>query len=156
MLPKEAFATVVRTLRQESRLSQDELTAIDQSHLSRVERGKVNVSLQMVLKIASMLKIEPAVLVLLTSSLQAGESAESAMGRAVHELNELKKAGVTDSLADNSSIRSPGRPSHPDKRHRKQLALQMQREGKSLADIARQLGVSKTTIHRYLSNKHQS
>ncbi|EKT4485453.1 transcriptional regulator [Pseudomonas putida] len=156
MLPKEAFATVVRTLRQESRLSQDELTAIDQSHLSRVERGKVNVSLQMFLKIASMLKIEPAVLMLLTASLQAGESAESAMVRVALELKELKRAGVTDSLSDDSSIRSPGRPSHPDTLHRKELALQMQRDGKSLAEIARQLQVSKTTIHRYLSGKLQS
>lgn len=150
MLPKEAFATVVRTLRQESRLSQDELTAIDQSHLSRVERGKVNVSLQMVLKIASMLKIEPAVLVLLTSSLQAGESAESAMGRAVHELKELKKAGAFGLLSVDLASRSPGRPSHPDTQQRIERAKELRGQGMTLNEIARDLNVSKATVHRYL------
>lgn len=156
MLPMEAFATVVRTLRQESNRSQDELAAIDLSHLSRIERGKVNISLQMIFKIADMLAIDPTVLMLLTASLQAGESSETALVRAVQELKELKKAGVIDLLATAPSLHPPGRPSHPDTLMRKELALQWRREGKSLAEIARHLQVSKTTVHRYLSDKSQS
>lgn len=151
MLPREAFATVVRTLRQESNRSQDELAAIDLSHLSRTERGKVNISLQMIFKIAAMLEIEPAVLVLLTSSLQGGESVEAALERAEEELKELRKTGVIDLLSHSTASRPPGRPGHPDTRARTELALQLKNLGMSLADIAKELKVSKTTVHRYLS-----
>lgn len=150
MLPKEAFAIVVRTLRTESNLSQDELTAIDQSHLSRVERAKVNVSLQMIFKIAGMLGIEPAVLMLLTTSLQAGEPAEAAMARAVQELKELKKSGAFGLLSVDLVSRSPGRPSHPDTQQRIERAKELRGQGLTLNEIARDLNVSKATVHRYL------
>ncbi|MBA1215840.1 helix-turn-helix domain-containing protein [Pseudomonas fulva] len=151
MLPREAFANVVRALRQGSKRSQDELAAIDQSHLSRIERGKVEVSLQMIFKIASMLEIEPTVLVLLTSSLKDGESVEAALTRAGEKLKELRKTGVIDLLSDSTASRPPGRPVHPDTRARTELALQLKHQGMSLADIAKELKVSKTTVHRYLS-----
>ena len=150
MLPKEAFAIVVRTLRTESNLSQDELTAIDQSHLSRVERAKVNVSLQMIFKIAGMLGIEPAVLMLLTTSLQAGEPAEAAMARAVQELKELKKSGAFGLLSVDLVSRSPGRPSHPDTQQRIERAKELRGQGLTLNEIAGDLNVSKATVHRYL------
>ena len=49
----EAFAAVVRALRQKSGMSQDDLPLIDRSYLSRVERGKGNVSIEMLLKISN-------------------------------------------------------------------------------------------------------
>ena len=52
----EAFAAVVRALRQKSGMSQDDLPLIDRSYLSRVERGKGNVSSEMLLKISKMLE----------------------------------------------------------------------------------------------------
>ncbi|WBM44749.1 helix-turn-helix domain-containing protein [Pseudomonas putida] len=151
MLLKEAFATVVRTLRSKSELSQDELTAIDQSHLSRVERAKVNVSLQMIFKIASMLEIQPAVLMLLTASLQSGEPAEAAMARAAQELKELKKAGVFELVSNDPKTRSPGRPSHPDTLQRIERAKALREQGMTFSEIAQILNVSRATVHRYLN-----
>ncbi|MGT3070685.1 helix-turn-helix domain-containing protein [Pseudomonas putida] len=153
MLPREAFANVVRALRHESKRSQDELAAIDQSHLSRVERGKVNVSLQMIFKIANMLEIEPAVLVLLTACLQGGESVETALKRAEDKVKELRNIGVIDLLSTSTASRPPGRPGHPDTRARTELALRLKSQGMSLAEMAKELKVSKTTVHRYLSGK---
>ncbi|HDS1819295.1 TPA: transcriptional regulator [Pseudomonas putida] len=155
MLPKEALATVVRALRNESKRSQDELAAIDQSHLSRVERGKVDVSLQMFFRIASMLEIEPAVLMLLTDSLKTEESVETVLERTHAKLAALKKRGVIDRLPSSSLLRTPGRPPQPEMLARSERALQLKREGMSLAQIAKELKVSKTTVHRYLSGQAQ-
>ena len=60
---REVFATNLRRLRQEKKLSQDDLAyeaEISRSYLSQLEKGAFYASLKIIGKIAEVLRIEPA------------------------------------------------------------------------------------------------
>jgi transcriptional regulator with XRE-family HTH domain len=60
---REVFASNLRRLRHERRLSQDELAYeadVSRSYLSRVENGAFYVSLKIISRLAAALKVEPA------------------------------------------------------------------------------------------------
>lgn len=57
------FGTHVKELRQHSRISQEQLallSGLDRTYISGIERGKRNVSLLNILKLAASLKVPPA------------------------------------------------------------------------------------------------
>ena len=147
----EAFATVVRALRQTSGMSQDDLPLIDRSYLSRVERGKGNVSIEMLLKISKMLDAEPTVLMLLTTSLLSEESTDVALERISGKLEALKETGVIELISSGGRPRQHGRPSNLAASERLKLAPQLKQKGLSNSEIARELDVSKSTVQRFLA-----
>ena len=147
----EAFAAVVRALRQKSGMSQDDLPLIDRSYLSRVERGKGNVSIEMLLKISKMLDAEPTVLMLLTTSLLSEEATDVALERLSRKLEMLKETGVIELISSGGRPRQHGRPSNLAASERLKLAPQLKQKGLSNSEIARELDVSKSTVQRYLA-----
>lgn len=147
----EAFATVVRALRQTSGMSQDDLPLIDRSYLSRVERGKGNVSIEMLLKISKMLDAEATVLMLLTTSLLSEEAADAVLERISRKLETLKETGVIELISSGGMPRQHGRPSNLAAGERLKLAPQLKQKGLSNSEIARELDVSKSTVQRYLA-----
>jgi len=147
----EAFAVVIRALRQKSGMSQDDLSLLDRSYLSRVERGKGNVSIEMLLKISKMLDAEPTVLMLLTTSLLSEEATDVALGRISGKLETLKETGVIELISSGGRPRQHGRPSNLAARERLKLAPQLKQKGLSNSEIARELDVSKSTVQRYLA-----
>ena len=147
----EAFAAVVRALRQKSGMSQDDLSLLDRSYLSRVERGKGNVSIEMLFKISKMLDAEPTVLMLLTTSLLSEESTDVALERISGKLETMKETGVIELIFSGGRPRRHGRPSNLDASERLKLAPQLKQKGLSHSEIARELDVSKSTVQRYLA-----
>ena len=147
----QAFAAVVRALRQNSGMSQDDLPLIDRSYLSRVERGKGNVSIEMLIKISKMLDTEPSVLMLLTTSLLSEESIDTALERISGKLEALKETGVIELIYSGGTPRQHGRPSSLAASERLKLAPQLKQKGLSNSEIARELDVSKSTVQRYLA-----
>ncbi|NWA45781.1 transcriptional regulator [Pseudomonas reactans] len=147
----EAFAAVVRALRQKSGMSQDDLPLIDRSYLSRVERGKGNVSIEMLMKISKMLDTEPSVLMLLTTSLLSEESTDIALERISGKLEALKVTGVIELIYSSGTPRQHGRPYSLAASERLKLAPQLKQKGLSNSEIARELEVSKSTVQRYLA-----
>ena len=147
----EAFAAVVRALRQKSGMSQDDLPLIDRSYLSRVERGKGNVSIEMLLKISKMLDAEATVLMLLTTSLLSEEATDVALERISRKLKTLKETGVIELISSDGMPRRHGRPSSLAASERLKLAPQLKQKGLSNSEIARELDVSKSTVQRYLA-----
>lgn len=147
----EAFAVVIRALRQKSGMSQDDLSLLDRSYLSRVERGKGNVSIEMLLKISKMLDAEPAVLMLLTTSLLSEEATDVALARISRKLETLKETGVIELISSGGRPRQHGRPSNLAASERLKLAPQLKQKGLSNSEIARELDVSKSTVQRYLA-----
>jgi transcriptional regulator with XRE-family HTH domain len=147
----EAFAVVIRALRQKSGMSQDDLSLLDRSYLSRVERGKGNVSIEMLLKISKMLDAEPTVLMLLTTSLLSEEATDVALERISGKLETLKETGVIELISSGGRPRQIGRPSNLAASERLKLAPQMKQKGLSNSEIARELDVSKSTVQRYLA-----
>ena len=148
----EAFAVVIRALRQKSGMSQDDLSLLDRSYLSRVERGKGNVSIEMLLKISKMLDAEPTVLMLLTTSLLSEEAADVALERVSRKLETLKETGVIELISSGGRPRQHGRPSNLAASERLKLAPHLKQKGLSNSEIARELDVSKSTVQRYLAN----
>lgn len=66
MTPEQAFGQVLRELRRERRLSQEQLadrSRISRPHLSRLETGRNSPSLSMVFQLAEALRVAPAELV---------------------------------------------------------------------------------------------
>ena len=147
----EAFAVVIRALRQNSGMSQDDLSLLDRSYLSRVERGKGNVSIEMLLKISKMLDAEPTVLMLLTTSLLSEEAADAVLERISRKLETLKETGVLELISSGGRPRQHGRPSNLAASERLKFAPQLKQKGLSNSEIARELDVSKSTVQRYLA-----
>ena len=148
----QAFAAVVRALRQKSGMSQDDLPLIDRSYLSRVERGKGNVSIEMFMKISKMLDTEPTVLMLLTTSLLSEEATDVALERISRKIETLKETGVFEFISSGGMPLQHGRPSNLAASERLKLAPQLKQNGLSNSEIARELDVSKSTVQRYLAN----
>ncbi|KWV69162.1 MULTISPECIES: helix-turn-helix domain-containing protein [Pseudomonas] len=147
----EAFAVVIRALRQNSGMSQDDLSLLDRSYLSRVERGKGNVSIEMLLKISKMLDTEPTVLMLLTTSCLSEEATDVALERISRKLEALKETGVIELISSGGRPRRHGRPSNLAASERLKLAPQLKQKGLSNSEIARELDVSKSTVQRFLA-----
>ena len=147
----EAFAVVIRALRQKSGMSQDDLSLLDRSYLSRVERGKGNVSIEMLLRISKMLDAEPTVLMLLTTSLLSEQATDVALERISRKQETLKETGVIELISSGGRPRQHGRPSNLAASERLKLAPQLKQKGLSNSEIARELDVSKSTVQRYLA-----
>ena len=60
---RDLFASNLRRIRHERGMSQDDLAAeaeISRSYLSQIEKGKFHVSLKIIAKLATVLRVEPA------------------------------------------------------------------------------------------------
>lgn len=70
--PKIAFGTKLKQLRLAAKLSQEELASragIDRTYVSSCERGRRNISLQTIYRLAAALGVEPAAMLTPASSL---------------------------------------------------------------------------------------
>lgn len=109
----EALAVVVRAVRRGQGLSQEDLNSIDRSHLSRIERGEVSITIDMLVRLASILELDAAALILMATSLQASEPFGEGLRRVSRQLNRIRKDGIDieiESLARTGKL-FPGRPS---------------------------------------------
>lgn len=60
---RQVFATNLRRIRHQRELSQEQLAqdaAVDRAYMSRVERGVTHVGLEIIGKLAEVLKVDPA------------------------------------------------------------------------------------------------
>jgi transcriptional regulator with XRE-family HTH domain len=153
MLLNEALAVVVRGMRKSRGLSQEDFKSIDRSYLARIEAGRANPSLNVLQDIAKTLNIEVTLLVALAAGLQANEApGEWCLGLA-RRCNELTDAGIFTSIdeAAASPRSTTGRTKKGDPAQIAADAKKLRADGLSLSEIAHALGLSKTTIHRYLA-----
>ncbi|WP_145308027.1 helix-turn-helix domain-containing protein [Pseudomonas sp. SJZ077] len=146
----EALAAVVRALRQSSNMTQDDLTLIGRSQRNRVERGKANATMETISKIAEMLHVDSALIILLANSLQSGEPADVALQRISTKLDSLKREGALERIIYEPEPRT-GRPVARDAQKALERAPLLKQSGMSNSEIAQQLGVSKSTVQRYLT-----
>jgi DNA-binding NarL/FixJ family response regulator len=97
-----------------------------------------------------MLEVDPALLLLLAHSAHSGEPVDVALKRISSKLNALKQDGVIENIAAQPE-RPIGRPATRDIQKALQRAPLLKEAGMSNAEIAQELGVSKTTVQRYLT-----
>lgn len=148
----DALAVVVRGLRRHRKLSQEDLSSIDRSYLSRIERGEVNVTLDILIRLASILELDPAALVLMISSVQNDEAFSAGLKRASKQLGKIRKSGIAleiESLAVAGKL-PPGRPARADAVEKAAEASRLKKAGIPVTEIAERLGLSVATIRRYI------
>jgi transcriptional regulator with XRE-family HTH domain len=149
----EALALVVRGVRKSRGLSQEDLNTVDRSYLVRIEAGRANVTLEMLQRIATLLALEFEVLVLLTSAVRVNEPMTSVCQRLSLQVAKMQEEGIFQSIADVTTVPRAvtGRAKKANAPQNAAAALRLKESGMTLAEIARELNLSKTTIHRYLS-----
>ncbi|SDI94893.1 helix-turn-helix domain-containing protein [Pseudomonas abietaniphila] len=153
MLLNEALAVVVRGMRKSRGLSQEDFKSIDRSYLARIEAGRANVSLDVLQGIAQTLEVEVELLLLLAVGVQINVPAVDLCQRLGHKAALLAESGVFADIAEAAMTprASSGRRRKSDPVQTAADARKLRAEGLSLADIAKSLQLSKTTIHRYLA-----
>lgn len=148
----EALAVVVRGIRRGQGLSQEDVNSIGRSHLSRIERGELSITLDVLVRLAGILDLHPAALILMATSLQADESFKDGLKRLSKQLNRIKKAGID--LEIESQARAgkprPGRPARSGAATNALEAYRLKKDGRPVVEIAEKLGVSEATVRRYL------
>jgi len=151
MQPTEALAAVIRGVRRARGLSQDALSGIDKSYLSRVELGRSNVTIEMLQRISSILGVQTAVLVHMASALQSGQAIDIETQRFIEQLSEFDEAGAWQRIEEvRSESKRMGRPPTPGREEKILKALQLKTAGMPVHEISEELGLSVATIRRYL------
>ncbi|MNO45774.1 anaerobic benzoate catabolism transcriptional regulator [compost metagenome] len=154
MDPTEALAAVVRGVRRSKGLSQHDLGGIDLSYVGQIERGEVNISVDLLNRLAHGLGMEPATLLLLQSSVDILVITEK-LGRVAAEIIDLKEKGAFEHIASAIAERDlpPGRPLSMGTERKISAAQQLRSDGVPVTTIAKELGVSEVTVRRYLKRK---
>ena len=148
----EALAVVVRALRRRKGFTQENLITIDRSYWGRIERGEVNITIDVLIRLATLMEVEPASLILMATSLQSNEPFGEGLKRISKQLNRIKKESVDREMESMARAGKPppGRPVRSDAVQKAAEANRLSVEGMSVSKIAESLGLSKTTVRRYL------
>lgn len=152
MLLEEALAAVVRGVRKSKRLSQEDLNTIDRSYLGRIERGRTKVTVDVLNRIAVLLEVEVGLLLVLASSILEKQPVELVMQRLDAQLSGLKQAGVYLGIDEMLTAKRPitGRDRKENASKNLAIARKLRATGASLSEIAKELKLSKSTVHEYL------
>lgn len=147
---RNAFGAALQFLRANKRLSQREIsTHIDPSHVSRLEAAQRSVSLEVSRELAQALNLDPMSLLALVYAADTGESPRTIIRRAYEDLESL-------ALLDATLPGEPTKIEHPrivGAAELKQKIMRLMAEGNSQADVARLLGIAKSTVTRRLQSK---
>lgn len=148
----EALAVVVRGIRRGQGLSQEDINNLGRSHFSRIERGQVSIGLDVLVKLAGILDLDPATLLLMATSMQNHESFKDGQKRLSKQLARIRKAGIDLEIESQARVGKPrpGRPARPEAAINAIEANRLNQMGTPVAEIAERLGLSNATVRRYL------
>ncbi|WP_201169753.1 transcriptional regulator [Pseudomonas sp. S31] len=148
----EALAVVVRGLRRMRGLSQEDLGSIGRSHISQIEQGSINIRLDVLGRLASVLDLDTPALLLMVAAVQNGESFRDGIRRVS---KQLSKVGEREFSLEVKALlaeagKPTGRPARPDAAAKAVEARRLREAGMPVTRIAAHLGLSEATIRRYL------
>ncbi|KAF1311443.1 hypothetical protein BLX42_08750 [Pseudomonas sp. SG-MS2] len=157
MDPTETLAAVVRGVRRSKGLSQHDFAGIDLSYMGKIERGEVNISVDLLNRLAQGLGLEPATLLLLQASPDL-VLIDHGLERVVTQIIELKHNGAIEHISQALAERNEpgGRPLSMGSEQKISAAQQLRSQGVPVVKIARELGLSEATVRRYLKRAVQN
>lgn len=147
---RAAYASALQFLRAHKNLSQQNIAKqIDQSHISRLEAGGRSVTLEASQQLAEALELDPLSLLTIVYAAGRGLSPRQILARVHDDLD-------ASNLLDVSISSEQGKSVHPIMTQAAKLKnriMALMNEGLSQAEVARRLGVSRTTVSKYVREK---
>ena len=149
---KNEVAAAIRVIRRLRGLGYEELAdASAQANISLLEQGKTNITLDKLIKLAAALDFDPVTLITICVAVSKEETPQDVLQRAICELALFDEAGglleVQAQFEGGSlSKRSRGKPAN---KRNSTAVLTLKAQGKSQAEVARELGLAKSTVQRY-------
>ncbi|MGU9805059.1 UNVERIFIED_CONTAM: helix-turn-helix domain-containing protein [Pseudomonas sp. CM11] len=143
---RNAFAAVLQFVRTQQGLSQQDISsAMDQSHVSRLEAAKRSVSLEMSQELAEAMQLHPISFLALVYAAHNQQSVREILLHAQDELEGL-------ALLDAKIISEPKKIPHPRvlvAAETRRAILALKEEQRTQAEVARILGLSTSTVGRH-------
>lgn len=146
------LAAAIRVIRKQRRLGYEDLADVSvQAHISALEQGNANPSLDKLMSLAAALDFDPVALLAICVALRDGNTPDQALERAHAQLGDFKHLGGIKQLeseyAGNELVkRRPGKPANNEN---VEAVKRLKSEGLSQAETCKALGLSKSTVHRY-------
>lgn len=146
MSVRTAFAVALKLLRTKRGLTQHELSQkVTQSHVSRIENEMTSPSLEAIIELARVLELSPVALMALVCGAQDELSAGDVLKIAEKDL--LDMALLQDSIP--LEIEETPHPRITAAAKMREEVQALKEQGFSQAEIARELGMAKTTVQRH-------
>lgn len=143
---RNAFANAVRFFRTRKGASQQDLAkGLDRSHISRLETGRYNPTLEASESLAESMQVQPLSLLVVAYAIKQGSTPRQVLEQVRAELEGQ------DLLDEKRGADVPA-PLHPQraKAAETNVAVQaLKKAGLSRERAARELGVSRSTVNRY-------
>lgn len=141
-----AFAAALKLLRTTRGLTQHELSEnLTQSHVSQIENEKTSPSLEAIIELARVLEISPVALMALVCGAQDELSAADVLKIAEKDLQEMALLQASIPL----EIEQTPHPRVTAAAKMREAVQALKEKGFSQAEIARELGMAKTTVQRH-------
>lgn len=141
-----AFAAALKLLRTTRGLTQHELSEnLTQSHVSQIENEKTSPSLEAIIELARVLEISPVALMALVCGAQDELNAADVLKIAEKDLQEMALLQASIPL----EIEQTPHPRVTAAAKMREAVQVLKEKGFSQAEIARELGMAKTTVQRH-------
>jgi len=141
-----AFAAALKLLRMKRGLTQHELSKnVAQSHVSQIETEKTSPSLEAIIELARVLELSPVALMALVCAAKDELSASEVLKIAAKDLKDIAMLKTSIPL---EIVEVP----HPRVTAAAKMRVEVQtlkEKGFSQAEIAKELGMPKTTVQRH-------
>lgn len=143
---RTAFAIALKLLRTKRGLTQDDLSKkVDQSHVSRIENEKTSPSLEAIIELARVLELSPVALMALVCAAEDKVSAGDVLKTAEKDLLDIALLQASIPL----EIEETPHPRVTAAAKMRKDVQALKEQGLSQAEIARALGMAKTTVQRH-------
>lgn len=149
---RNEIAAVIRVIRRLSGLRYEDLAqASSRANVGLLERGQTNITVDKLTKLAGALDFDPVALFAIGVALQQDEAPRKTLERAIRQLEAFDALGGLEEIqrqsnGDGLALRPIGKPANE---HNCAAVLRLKASGMSQAEVAKTLGLAKSTVWRY-------
>ncbi|RON42428.1 transcriptional regulator [Pseudomonas brassicacearum] len=149
---RRAFAVTLRALRKAKGMSQDEFSeAMGRHYTSWLENGNSSVTLDKLVSIAGVLKVEPLVMIALCESVRKGQSVQETIRGVLADTAFLNQNGLLEAFQKEveRAQTTEGLSNESRQKLTEEKIEALLRTGLNQKDIAKNLELSPATLSRY-------
>lgn len=144
---REALGQVLREIRVASGLNREDCaSAVSRDYLASVERGTQSISVEKFRSLCGCFGIKPSLVILAAEARSVGVNLQDYQAGLDHSFKEYVSAGILRSESDfsaNKGVRGKRTEAN------RNAIRSLQSQGLTKAEVARKLGIGKTTVDRH-------